>query len=131
VGSEEPLSNREILAKFTEVDKRFDAARDDKKAVDDRITRLAQNTVTNEAWARENGHVQKDIAEVDAHCEERHKIVMEAIGELKKATDKSFGELKKSIEKRSDLTWQRVIGILSILAVLAAAWYTALRQGGH
>lgn len=120
MGSEDPLSDREIVTRFQGIDRRFEEVRDDKKALDDRLTRLAQETVTTEAWSRENGHIQKDIAEVDAHCEERHKIVMKALGEL-----------KQSVEKRSDLTWQRALGILGILAVLAAAWYTALHQGGH
>lgn len=120
MGSDEPLSNREIVSKFREFDKRIDEARDDRKHADDRLARLAQDMVSSEAWSRENGHIQKDIAEVDAHCEERHKIVM-----------RTLGDLKASIDKRSDLTWQRVIGILGILAVLAAAWYTALHQGGH
>lgn len=113
MGSEEPLTNREILSRFEEV-------RRNQEALDTRVSKVAQDSVSTETWARENGHIQKDIAEVDAHCEERHLIVMDTLGEL-----------KKSIEKRSDLTWQRVLGILSILAVLAAAWYTALHTGGH
>ena len=124
MGSEEPLTTREILGKFEQV-------RRNQEAADTRIAHLAQQSVSTETWARENGHIQKDIAEVDAHCEERHRIVMNALDDLKTSSDKALSELKKSIEKRSDLTWQRVLGILSILAVLAAAWYTALHQGGH
>lgn len=124
MGSEEPLTNREILGRFEEV-------RRNQEALDTRVSKVAQDSVSTETWARENGHTQKDIAEVDAHCEERHKITMKALGDLKESSEKALSELKKSIEKRSDLTWQRVLGILSILAVLAAAWYTALHQGGH
>lgn len=127
MGADEPLSNREIVSKFAEVDRRFRELREDRKTVDDRITKLAGDSVSAEAWARENGHLQKDIAEVDAHCEERHNIAMAAITDVRKAVQ----EVKASIDKRSDLTWQRVLGILGILAVLAAAWYTALHQGGH
>jgi hypothetical protein len=120
VGSEEPLSTREILGKFEEV-------RRGQEAGDNRIADVASKSVTIDAWARENGHIQQDIAAVDAHCEERHNIAMAAIKDVKSAIQ----DVKASVEKRSDLTWQRVLGIVSILAVLAAAWYTALHQGGH
>ena len=124
MGADEPLTNREIREKFGEI-------RDDKKNFDERLTNLAKDTVSTEAWARENGHIQRNIAEVDAHCEERHKIVMKALDDLKASTEKALGEVKKTIEKRSEITWTRALGILSILAVLIAAWYTALHQGGH
>jgi hypothetical protein len=131
MGAEEPLSTREILGKFEEV-------RRGQEAADSRIAKVAAETVTTEVWSRENGHIQRDIAEVDAHCEERHNITMRALtdvksamAEMKRSSDTALGDLKKSIEKRSDLTWQRALGILGILAMLAAAWYTALHTGGH
>jgi len=118
--ADEPLSNREILGKF-------DDRQRDQKALDDRLTTLAQNTVTIDAWTRENGHLQKDIAEVDEHCEERHKIAMDALGELRRSID----GVKAAVEKRSDRVWTRVLAIASILAVLVTAWYTAVHQGVH
>lgn len=142
MGAEEPLTTREILGKFDEV-------RRGQKATDDRVAKLANETVSAEVWARENGHMSKDIAEVDAHCEERHKITMRtldemksAMSELRKATHDSLKELKtsgeqqirdlkSSLEKRGEFTWTRILMILGILATLAAAWYTALHQGGH
>lgn len=117
---DEPLSNREILS-------RFDDQRRDKKAIDDRLTQLAQNTVTVDSWQRENGHIQKDIAEVDEHCEERHQVAMGALDELRKALD----GVKSAVEKRSEITWQRALAVASILAVLGAAWYAAVHQGAH
>jgi hypothetical protein len=113
MGSEEPLTNREILGKFEDV-------RRDQASADTRIARVAADAVTTEAWQRENGHIQRDIAEVDAHCEERHKITMNALEEL-----------KRTVEKKSEFTWNRFLAIASILVVLIAAWYTALHQGGH
>jgi hypothetical protein len=131
VGADSPLSDREVLGKFADI-------RADQKAIDDRVAKLASETVTTETWARENGHIQRDIAEVDAHCEERHKITMGALGEVKSAmrdlktsSEQQIRDLKSSLEKKSDFTWQRVLAIASILAILAAAWYTALHQGGH
>jgi len=142
VGADEPLTNREILGKFDEV-------RRGQKATDDRVAELANKTVSAEVWARENGHMAKDIAEVDAHCEERHKITMralgdmkDAMGELKKFTQDSLKELKSSgeqqikdlrisLDKKSEFTWTRVLMIVGILATLAAAWYSALHPGGH
>jgi hypothetical protein len=117
---DEPLSNREILGKFED-------QRTAQRAVDDRITALAQSTVTVDSWQRENGHIQKDIAEVDVHCEERHQIAMGALDDLRR----SLSEVKTAVEKRSDITWQRVLGVSSIVAVLVAAWYTAVHQGVH
>jgi|GEM_PF-6912332 len=111
--ADEPLTNREILGKFEDV-------RRDQSAIDTRVNTLAQSTVSVDSWTRENSHLAKDIAEVDAHCEERHQIVMAALADV-----------KKSVSQRSEITWQRVLGIASILAVLAAAWYTAVHQGGH
>lgn len=142
MGAEEPLTNREILSRFDEV-------RRGQRATDDRVAELANKTVSTEVWARENGHMAKDIAEVDAHCEQRHKITMaalgdmkDAVGELKKFTQDSLKELKasgeqqikdlkSSLEQKSEFTWTRVLMILGILATLAAAWYSALHQGGH
>lgn len=118
--ADEPLSNREILGKF-------DDQRRNQKAVDDRLTQLAQSTVTVDSWQRENGHLQKDIAEVDDHCEERHQVAMAALEDLRKSLD----GVKSAVEKRSEITWQRILGVASILAVLAAAWYTAVHQGVH
>jgi len=118
--ADEPLSNREILGKF-------DDRQRDQKALDDRLTNLAQTTVSVDSWQRENGHLQKDIAEVDEHCEERHKIAMDALGELRKALD----GVKAAVEKRSDRVWTRVLAIASILAVLATAWYATAHQGGR
>jgi hypothetical protein len=142
VGADEPLSNREIREKFADI-------RADQKAIDDRVANLANRTVSSETWARENGHIQRDIAEVDAHCEERHKITMTVLDDVKAAMDKladstqaslkelktsseqQVRDLKTSLEKKGDFTWQRVLAVASILAVLAAAWYSALHQGGH
>lgn len=118
--ADEPLSNREILS-------RFDDDRSSRKAIDDRLTSLAQSTVSVDSWQRENGHIQKDIAEVDEHCEERHKIAMDALGELRKSLD----GVKAAVEKRSDRVWTRVLAIASILAVLATAWYATVHQGGR
>lgn len=130
MGADEPLSNREILGKFEEV-------RRGQEAADNRIADVASKSVSIDAWARENGHIQQDIADVDAHCEERHRLTMTALGDVKNAmadmkrtSEQALGELKKTIEQRSEITWQRVLGIASIVAVLAAAWYTAL-HGGH
>lgn len=142
MGADEPLSNREIREKFADV-------RADQKATDDRVADLANKTVSAEAWARENGHLQRGIAEVDAHCEERHKATLKALDEVKSAvTDfkrstqesmkelKAAGEqqvkdLKASLERKSEFTWTRVLAIAAIVATLAAAWYAALHQGGH
>lgn len=118
--ADEPLSNREILSHFAE-------ERSNRKAIDDRLTSLAQTTVTVDSWQRENGHLQKDIAEVDAHCEERHKVAMDALSALRDALD----DVKDAVEKKGEVTWQRALGVASILAVLAAAWYTAVHQGVH
>lgn len=116
--ADEPLSNREILS-------RFDDERANRKAIDDRLTQVAQNSVTVDAWTRENGHLQRDIAEVDDHCEERHQVAMGALEELRK----SLGEVKSAVEKRSELTWQRVLTVAGILVALGAAWYSAVHQG--
>lgn len=116
MGADEPLTNREITAKFADIDKKFDQERADHGKIDDRITALAGSTVSVEAWARENGHIQKDIAEVDAHCEERHRIQMAAIAELKKRAE-------------SNVTRWLMLG--GIAATLVAAWWAALHSGGH
>lgn len=115
--ADDPLTTREILGKF-------DDQRRDQKAADDRLTQLAQSTVSVDSWQRENNHLQKDIAEVDAHCEERHKIAMSALEDLRT----SIGEVKTAVEKRAELTWQRVLAIAAILAALGAAWYAASHQ---
>lgn len=115
---DEPLSNREILDRFAD-------QRSDQKASDDRLSQLAQNTVSVDSWQRENAHLQKDVAEVDAHCEERHQIAMTALKDLRDA----LGEVKSAVEKRSEITWQRALAVASILAVLGAAWYAAVHQG--
>ncbi len=131
MAADSPLSDREILGKFADI-------KADQKATDDRVAKLASETVTTDTWARENGHLQRDIAEVDAHCEERHKVTMGALDEVKTAMrdlktsgEQQIRDLKSSLERKSDFTWQRVLAIASILAILAAAWYTALHQGGH
>lgn len=120
--ADEPLSNREILS-------HFDEERRNRKAIDDRVTGLAANSVTIDAWTRENGHLQKDIATVDAHCEERHKTAMAALEDLGGELRSAIGEVKTALDKRSDRVWTRVLAIASILAVLATAYYAAAHQG--
>jgi hypothetical protein len=142
VGADEPLTSREIREKFADI-------KEDQKARDDRVAKLASEVVTAEAWGRENGHLQRGIAEVDAHCEERHKTTLKALDEvksavtdfkkstqdalkeLKSASEQQVKDLKSSIEKKSEFTWTRVLAIAAILATLAAAWYAALHQGGR
>lgn len=142
MGADEPLTNREILGKFEDV-------RRDQKNTDDSVRKLASETVNAEVWARENGHLQRGIAEVDAHCEERHKTTLRALDEVKSAVAdfkkstqdsmkdlKSAGEqqikdLKASMDRRSEFTWTRILALAAIFATLAAAWYAALHQGGH
>lgn len=81
--------------------------------IETRLTGLAKDAVMASVWQLENGHVRDLIANVEARSKERH-------GEILTALD----ELRTGINRRSEWTWQRGIGVASVIAVVIAAWIT-------
>lgn len=99
---------REVERQFADAARRMDG-------MDARLTKLAADAVMTNVWQMENSHVRDLIANADARSKERHGEVLEAIKEV-----------RDGISKRSEWTWTRVIGVSGVLAVIAAAWITAV-----
>jgi hypothetical protein len=122
---DEPVTRREYDRDIARLDR-------GQQAQDDRIAKLAENTVPVAVHTTEIANLAGDLAEqkqasIDAHKEiraemaERHRSAMEAITDV-----------REGIERRSQFSRQQLIAVLAIVATLVAAWIAvALSSGGH
>jgi hypothetical protein len=78
----------------------------------ERMDRALTNTVSQDAWLRENQHLRDQIAEGDKDCRER-------TDEARRAAKDAFDRL----ENRGQITIGRILTILAILATLLAGWW--------
>lgn len=111
----EQLSAREIEQRFTADARRMDG-------IESRLTGLAKDAVMANVWSLENGHVRDLIANVETRSRERHAEVLERHTEVLAAID----EVRKGINRRSEWTWSRTLSVAGIVAVIIAAWITAV-----
>jgi hypothetical protein len=104
----EQMSDREVQRLFVEVGRRMDG-------IETRLTGLASNAVMTNVWSLENGHVRDLITNVETRSKERHDEILKALDTL-----------QKGITRKSEWTWQRGIGVAGVVAVIIAAWVTAV-----
>lgn len=105
---DEQMSRREAERAFAEHGRRMDG-------IETRLTGLAQDAVMANVWTLENGHLRDLIANVESRSKERHAEILTALEDL-----------RQGITHRSEWTWQRGIGVAGVVAVIIAAWITAV-----
>lgn len=118
----------------------------------ERIDRAMRGMVTVDMWSRENQHVRDQIVEGDRDCRERsdnvEEVALKAVERIERRADEieksaldaakrvettaleaakrvetTALEAVKRIEDRGQITWGRVVAILTlILSLLGIAW---------
>lgn len=98
-------------ARQRDVDRRFDEV---SRRLED-VEELTDKMMTTKAWEQGDRHLRELMKKSDEQSTERHKQVMKAIESI-----------QAGITRRSEWTWQRILGVLTVVVAIAGVWVTAL-----
>jgi tetrahydromethanopterin S-methyltransferase subunit G len=104
----DPVSAREAEQRFAEVYRRIDG-------IESRLTGLAKDAVMVNVWSLENSHIRDLIATGETRSKERHTEIMAAVDDV-----------RTGINRRSEWTWQRAIGVSGVVVGVIALLITVL-----
>ncbi len=115
MATEDPLTPGEIRRAF----ERSEAA---DKALGDRITQVASDALPTKLWAAEHRALTEKVDRHEKDAEEDRKRLEQEIGGIRQ----DVKEIREERDKRSEITWTKVIGLIGAAAALGGVVISAL-----
>jgi gas vesicle protein len=109
VAAEDPLTPGEIR-------RAIDRLEQADRTLGDRITQVASDMLPVKLWDAEHRALSKELDQHKKDADEDRKRIEREIGQVKKEVK----EVREEPDKRSEITWTKVIGLITALATLAA-----------
>lgn len=99
--------------------------KDDTRAIDDRLTKIAGEMLPSTVWQQRNIAVDERFGRIERDLERLDKKIDQRVDGL----DERVGTRFEKIRQRGDVTFTKVMTVISVLVALGLGFWAALAKG--
>jgi chromosome segregation ATPase len=110
VAAEDPLTPGEIRRAIDRLEK-------EDRAQADRVTQVASDMLSTKVWDAEHRALSDRLGRHEKAAEDTQKRIEHEIDEIRD----EIKDVREERDKRSEITWTKIIGLIGAMAALAAA----------
>lgn len=117
MADEDPLTPREILRSLKRLE-------DEDRAQASRLTQLAAEMLPVKLWDAEHRALGDKLERHEKAAEENQRRTEQAFKDLRE----EIKDMREDQEKHSEVTWQKVVGLIAAFAAIAGVIVTLIGQ---